>query len=190
MTTNSEGPVGPQSHSGGAPIGAIGEKGPPGSKPEKIYGLTIRDLQVNVDDRGVLIELMRDDWIDDFCHQISLKQIYLVANKTKAIRAFHKHEKLVDYFCIIQGNAKFIFYDDRTDSPTHTCMQIVNVTDQRLQLITVPTGVFHGWKADIGTILISGASTLYKGIDKKDVLDEVRIPWDTYGVGIWETKNC
>jgi dTDP-4-dehydrorhamnose 3,5-epimerase-like enzyme len=158
----------------------------------KIGGLFVRDLLVNVDDRGVLVELMRNDWPENMVglsNYITLKQIYLVANKTLAIRAFHKHGRLVDYFCIIQGNAKFIFVDDRTNSETFENMQIVNVTDQRLQLITVPTGVFHGWKADIGTILISGANQLYMGIDKKGELDEVRIPWDTYGVGIWETFN-
>jgi dTDP-4-dehydrorhamnose 3,5-epimerase-like enzyme len=155
----------------------------------KIEGLFVRDLQVNVDDRGVLVELMRDDWSDEYLNEIKLKQIYLVANKTLAVRAFHKHDRLVDYFCIIQGSAKFIFVDDRLDHETFENMQIVNVTDQRLQLITVPTGIFHGWKADIGTILISGASTLYKGEGKLSPIDEVRIPWDTYGAGIWETQN-
>jgi dTDP-4-dehydrorhamnose 3,5-epimerase len=154
----------------------------------KIEGLFVRDLQLNIDDRGILVELMRDDWSDEYFNEIKLKQIYLVANKTLAIRAFHKHEKLVDYFCIVQGNAKFIFVDDRKDRETYGTMQVINVTDQRLQLLTVPTGVFHGWKADIGTILISGASTLYKGEGKLGPLDEVRVPWDTYGVGIWETQ--
>jgi len=154
-----------------------------------IQGLFVRDLQVNVDDRGVLVELMREDWEDEFFNKVVLKQIYLVANKQKAVRAFHKHEKLVDYFCIIQGNAKFIFIDDRQDKETYGNTKIVNVTDQRLQVITVPVGVYHGWKADIGTILISGASELYKGVDKKDVLDEERIAWDILGVGIWEVQN-
>lgn len=154
-----------------------------------IMGLFVKDLHVNVDDRGVLVELMRDDWEDEFFNKIKLKQIYLVANKTKAIRAFHKHEQLVDYFCIIQGNAKFIFVDDRPDRETFGNMKVINVTDQRLQLITVPTGVLHGWKADIGTILISGASQLYMGEGKKCGLDETRIPWDTYGAGVWETQN-
>lgn len=159
------------------------------SKMGKIEGLFVRDLQVNVDDRGILIELMRDDWSDEYLNEIKLKQIYLVANKTLAIRAFHKHDRLVDYFCIIQGSAKFIFVDDRASMGSFENMQTVNVTDQRLQLITVPTGVFHGWKADIGTILISGASTLYKGEGKLSPIDEARIPWDTYGAGIWETQN-
>jgi len=158
------------------------------SRMGKIEGLFVRDLQLNIDDRGILVELMRDDWSDEYFNEIKLKQIYLVANKTLAIRAFHKHEKLVDYFCIVQGNAKFIFVDDRKDRETYGTMQVINVTDQRLQLLTVPTGVFHGWKADIGTILISGASTLYKGEGKLGPLDEVRVPWDTYGVGIWETQ--
>jgi len=158
-------------------------------KVGKIDGIHVRDLHVNVDDRGILVELMRDDWCDEYFNKISLKQIYLVANKTKAVRAFHKHDRLVDYFCIIQGNGKFVFVDDRPDSKTFENMEIINVTDQRLQLITVPTGVFHGWKADIGTILISGASTLYKGENKAFGLDEFRIPWDTYGAGVWETQN-
>ena len=42
------------------------------SKMGKIEGLFVRDLQVNVDDRGVLIELMRDDWSDEYLNEIKM----------------------------------------------------------------------------------------------------------------------
>jgi len=160
----------------------------------KINGLKVRDLIVNVDDRGTLVELLRTDFAEVYDTLFrkdseNVHQIYLVQNHNDSVRAFHKHSKLVDFFCIIHGVAKFIFFDDRKDSSTYKYRQIINVTDKRLQMICVPTGVFHGWKADKGTILISVANELYMGKDKKGVLDEERIPWDTFGKEVWETQN-
>jgi dTDP-4-dehydrorhamnose 3,5-epimerase-like enzyme len=143
----------------------------------------ITDLKINVDDRGILSELVRSDWEKV---GVPIKQIYLVANTTRAVRAFHKHKELVDFFIIVNGTAKFVFFKKTVEN---TLIQVVNVTSMRLQMITVPTGVFHGWKADAGTILISAANNLYMGENRKDPVDEERIPWDTLGTDVWEVHN-
>jgi dTDP-4-dehydrorhamnose 3,5-epimerase len=159
----------------------------------KIHDLIVRDLVVNVDDRGTLVEVLRTDWceVDKILRMNSggaVNQVYVIQNHDNSIRAFHKHQRLIDFFILVQGVAKFIFYDDRKDSPTQGTGQIVNVCDKKLQMITVPTGVFHGWRGSKGSILVSVANSLYMGVEKRGPLDEVRIPWNEFGTEIWETK--
>jgi dTDP-4-dehydrorhamnose 3,5-epimerase-like enzyme len=111
-----------------------------------------------------------------------------VRNHNLAIRAYHKHNCLIDIFCIVEGHAKFVFIDDRPESETFKNLQIVNVSSAKPSIICVPAGVFHGWKAPAGTILVSMASELYMGRDKTGDLDEVRIAWDWIGESIWDTE--
>ena len=132
---------------------------------------SIRDLKVNKDDRGYLFEAVREDW------GIDLKQVYIIEDPApNTIRALHKHEKLIDYFCIVKGSAKFVFAkDDEAES--------VVLSEKCPQMITVPAGVYHGWKSlEPNTILVSVASELYNYENP----DEERIPWDSFGEKVWE----
>ncbi len=157
---------------------------------QEMAGVKVVDLAINVDDRGILSEIFRTDWteVDSALPKNSkIHQVYLVENTTSAVRAYHKHSFLIDFFIIVKGSAKFNLVDDRKGSPTYDLMKTINVTDKKLQMIVVPTGVYHGWKADKGTILVSVANRLYKGVDHQGPLDETRISWDTYGRDVWET---
>lgn len=158
-------------------------------KRGKIQDVIVRDLVVNVDDRGILSEVCRTDFPEISRYNVKFNQVYVVRNTAESVRAFHKHEHLIDYFTIVHGEAKFILVDDRPESPCFGTMQIINVSELRYRMITVPTGVFHGWKGSYNTILVSVANELYMGQDRKGVLDEERIPWDIFGSDIWNTEN-
>lgn len=158
---------------------------------QEMAGVKIVDLKINVDDRGILSEIFRTDWAEVDCtlgKKERINQVYLVQNTTEAVRAYHKHRFLIDFFIIVNGSAKFNLVDDRASSKTFGLMKTVNVTDKKLQMLIVPVGVYHGWKADKGTIMVSIANKLYKGKDHKSEIDEKRIPWDTYGRDVWETQ--
>jgi len=164
----------------------------------KIEGVEIRKLEKFVDDRGFLSEICRSDWEeiiklapggrDDILG--NLNQVYIVGNWSKGtVRAFHKHEKLVDFFVIVRGVAKFILFDDRPDSPTFGILQQIISEAGDLKMITVPSGVFHGWQSlCVETLLVSVANDLYMGYNKKEYLDEHRIPYDIFGKNIWEVE--
>jgi dTDP-4-dehydrorhamnose 3,5-epimerase len=159
---------------------------------DKIHDVFIKDLFINIDDRGSLFELLRIDWneveglcwIEDLTEQ-RIQQIYIVQNHNDAIRAFHKHQQLADIFCLIKGHAKFVLIDDRLNSISRSNTQIINVSDKKLQIIGVPPGVYHGWRGSRDCILVSVANKLYCGRDRKEELDEERILWDQFGKEIW-----
>lgn len=147
-----------------------------------IDGVKVVPLVAHVDDRGYLIEILRatDSYFTKF------GQVYLVGSIARGtIRAFHKHQDLIDWFFIAHGSAKFAFRDDRPDSPTFQEMSTVVIGTRNPGLIIVPPGVFHGWMAlEDNTQLISTASEVYN----RHLPDEVRVPPDSFGY-VWEVTG-
>jgi len=145
----------------------------------KIEGLETVPLGVNFDDRGYLFEIIHNYDMPKF------GQVYVVGNPARGvIRAFHKHEVLWDYFCIVRGSAKFVFVDDREESKTHRKQEVVILSEKSPQMIIVPPGVYHGWMSlEDNTIMVSIASELYN----KEHPDETRIPPDSFG-DVWTIK--
>ena len=123
----------------------------------KIDGLKIVPLQVNFDDRGYLFEIIHNYDMPKF------GQVYLVGDPVRGIiRAFHKHDILWDYFCIIKGSAKFVFVDDRKDSKTYQQQETIILSEKSPKMIIIPPGIYHGWMSlEDGTIMISTASEVY-----------------------------
>ena len=140
----------------------------------KIDGLEVVDLVTRVDDRGYLIEIVRatDSYFKKF------GQVYVVRSITRGtVRAFHKHKKLWDYFFIVNGSAKYGFYDNRKKSKTYQNKETIVLTDRKPSLIIVPPGIYHGWMAlEDNTILISTASEVYN----REKPDEVRVPYNSF----------
>lgn len=146
----------------------------------KIQGLEIIILQVNFDDRGYLFEIIHDYEMPKF------GQVYVVGDPVRGIiRAFHKHEMLWDYFCIVKGSAKFVFVDDRKNSKTHKEQETLILSEKAPKMVIVPPGIYHGWMSlEDHTIMISAGSELYD----KEKPDEIRIPPDSFG-DVWMIKG-
>jgi len=130
-------------------------------------------LTVHTDDRGYLFEVIRD-WHDDeehsVCHEFG--QVYIVQNPSRGtIRAFHRHQKMWDWFCIIRGRAKFCFVDELGQQ------KVVVVSARNPKLIVVPPLIYHGWMSlDDDTILLSIASETYN----RESPDEERVPYNHF----------
>ena len=149
-------------------------------KKTKIDGLEIVPLKVHLDDRGYLFEVIHDYDMPKF------GQVYVVGDPTgETIRAFHKHDVLWDYFCIVKGSAKFVFVDDRKDSKTYKEQEIIILSEKTPKMVVVPPGVYHGWMSlEDNTILLSTGSETYNA----ESPDEHRIPFDSFG-DIWTVKG-
>lgn len=133
----------------------------------------IKDLRVNSDDRGNLFEILRKD-DKEFT---KFGQVYLVEDRTPfTIRAFHRHFKLWDWFCITRGAAKFIFFDDKQQH------EVVVIDSRQPKLISVPPTIWHGWMSlEPNTQLISIASDPY---NSKKPDEERRDPY-VLGKEVW-----
>jgi len=147
-----------------------------------IKDVRVVDLVAHIDDRGYLIEIVRAT--DG--HFTKFGQVYLVGDFARGVvRAFHKHSLLWDFFFISHGAAKFIFRDDRPDSPTYEEMNTFVASSRNPNLLVVPPGVYHGWMSlEDDTQMISTASQVYN----RENPDEVRVPADSFAVE-WEVKG-
>ena len=121
--------------------------------------VSVRPLVTHIDDRGMLFECLRND-DEEF---VEFGQVYVVRSNAGAIRAFHKHNEMWDWFVVLSGNAKFIFY--KVGEDRETLYQVVNVRGDVPTLISVPPGVWHGWCALSDTTLLSIASAPYNRSD-------------------------
>ena len=76
---------------------------------ENLPGVSVTEKKINVDDRGVLVSLIRFD--DDFVTD-KIEEAYMVFNYSKnTVRGFHAHYELIDWFSIVKGSAKFVLFD-------------------------------------------------------------------------------
>ncbi len=131
-------------------------------------------LKVHEDDRGFLFEVIHNS--DPFVSRFG--QVYVVGDRIDhVVRAYHKHDELHDWFCIVHGSAKFVLVDDRQDSPTYKKCDVLVGSSRTPSLVVVPPGVYHGWMSlEPDTLLCSTASHEYRQGNP----DEVRVSPDHF----------
>jgi len=168
-----------------------------------IDGLLKVSLNWNVDSRGMLMEVLRanDEHYQNATdvantHEGNFGQTYVVVDPMPyTVRAFHKHGLLWDFFTILNGSAKFIFFDDRggeNDIPlseTYECLETVVTGKLNPMCIVVPPGVHHGWMSlEPNTILLSTGTHVYAEVCKTHgAPDECRISPETFG-DLWKVE--
>jgi dTDP-4-dehydrorhamnose 3,5-epimerase len=150
-------------------------------KQELIHQVEVRPLTVYVDDRGYLMEVLRN--YDPFFTKFGY--LYVAGDNVRGIvRAFHKHQEMWEWFYCSQGSARYVLVDSRPESPTHEKMNSIVIGQRNPSMLVVPPGVFHGWVSlEDNTQIIAVGSEPYNPA----ALDEVRVPADSFGVK-WEVE--
>jgi dTDP-4-dehydrorhamnose 3,5-epimerase len=108
-----------------------------------IDGVNLKHLKVIPDERGWLMEILR---CDDEAFQ-KFGQVYLTTAYPGVVKAWHYHKKQTDTFTCIHGMMKVALYDAREGSPTKKSLMELFIGDKNPLLVTVPPGVYHGFKA-------------------------------------------
>ncbi len=147
-----------------------------------IDGVKVIPLKRHADDRGFLVEILRDD--DSYYERFG--QIYVSFLRKGIIKAWHKHEKQTDHFYVVSGTSKIGLYDDRDASPTKGEYQTVVLGDEGLQsLLVIPPLVWHGQMSlSEATYLVNIPTQHYDPNDP----DEIRAPVDAFK-DVWTIKN-
>jgi len=149
-----------------------------------IEGVKVRPLKKNVDERGMLTEMMRTDW--DIFEKFTM--IYFSKGYPGVIRAWHRHARgQVDYFVVVEGMMKVVLYDDRPGSKTKGEVNEFFMGEDNMILLRVPGDCWHGSKV-ISTkpaILINMPTMLFD----YEKPDEERLPYNTDKIPYsWEIK--
>ncbi|RMG69121.1 MAG: dTDP-4-dehydrorhamnose 3,5-epimerase [Calditrichaeota bacterium] len=138
-----------------------------------IEGVKIKQLRFIPDERGRLMEILRDD--EDMFEKFG--QVYLTTTYPQVIKAWHFHKLQDDHFVCIKGMVKLVLFDSRKDSPTEGEINEFFIGEHNLQLIRVPKLVYHGWKCISETeAWVLNIPTMHYNYDNPD---EYRLPWNT-----------
>lgn len=150
----------------------------------QIEGVRIKRLRRIPDDRGFLMEILRDD--DDLF--IKFGQVYVTACYPGVVKAWHAHERQWDHICVIVGMAKIGLYDDREGSATKGQTMTIVAGELNPLLVQVPPKVWHGFTALGGqTTLVLNIPTEHYNYDAPDELR--RDPFDPDIPFEWFTKG-
>ncbi len=109
---------------------------------ELIDGVKIKKLRLLPDERGHLMEILRND---DECFE-KFGQVYITTAYPGVVKAWHYHKLQDDNMTVIKGMAKIVLYDDREDSPTRGFINEFFVGDQNHILVHIPKFIWHGFK--------------------------------------------
>ncbi|MBU1164102.1 dTDP-4-dehydrorhamnose 3,5-epimerase family protein [Patescibacteria group bacterium] len=142
-----------------------------------IDGVEIKKLKVMKDKRGFLMEMLRndDEMFDTF------GQVYMTGVKKGYAKAWHYHKGQIDRVTCVLGQALWVMYDARKNSPTYKEVQEVIMTDPTTSgeqvIVKVPIGVLHGFTAhncDEARIV----NVPNQKYDYEEP-DELRYPWNS-----------
>lgn len=107
-----------------------------------IEGVKIKKLKPIPDERGRLMEILRND--DELF--IKFGQVYTTTAYPGVIKAWHYHKKQTDNFTVLKGTAKVVLFDNRNGSPTKGMVNEFLVGMHNPLLIQIPKMVYHGFK--------------------------------------------
>lgn len=149
-----------------------------------IDGVVARELVPHRDDRGTLTEMLRSDW-PEFR---GFGQAIVTFNRPGVVRAWHWHDRQTDVIVPVHGIVVVPLYDGRPSSPTAGRVDEYVVGDGVLLAITVPPGVYHGYKT-IGpetAIIVNLPDHAYDARRP----DEHRVPFDDGTIPyVWPTQR-
>lgn len=140
----------------------------------EIRGVVIKRLSKYHDSRGWLVELFRDDeWPDEFHPAMS----YISSTLPGVTRGPHEHVDQADLFCFLGPSSfKLRMWDNRPESETFMTVMTEVYGQENPAVVLIPKGVVHAYRnvGDVDGIVVNCPNRLYRGIDRKDPIDEIR----------------
>jgi dTDP-4-dehydrorhamnose 3,5-epimerase len=106
-----------------------------------IDGVKTKKLRVIPDERGRLMEILRND--DELF--LRFGQVYMTTTYPGVVKAWHLHKKQTDNVACVKGMIKLALYDAREQSPTFKQVDQFYLGLHNPLLVQIPKGIYHGW---------------------------------------------
>jgi dTDP-4-dehydrorhamnose 3,5-epimerase len=164
----------------------------------RIHDVQVKTFVKHVDQRGFFIEQLKRGDLDDEGRaflpdqpfaQMSRSLVYARGgNPPELIKAFHWHRKQCDYWDVVQGNARAVLVDLRSDSPTSGVVQVLMLGENAPRMVAIPPLVAHGYQV----LGLQDVQLVYYVTEPyaPDDPDEGRIAWDDPRIGFdWRIEN-
>jgi dTDP-4-dehydrorhamnose 3,5-epimerase len=142
-----------------------------------IDGVVLTPLKQIFDERGKVMHMLRED-SPSFQH---FGEIYFSCTYPGVVKAWHLHREMTLNYAVIQGEIKFVLYDDRPNSKTKGEIQEFFISPENYMLVTVPPMIWNGFKC-IGnlTAIVANCATIPHSPDELERRppDDPKIPYD------------
>ncbi len=137
----------------------------------RIEGLVINPRPLIADKRGEIIEIYNPAWD---LHPAPLVYVYQSVLRPKAIKGWVVHQKQDDRLFISSGVTRWVFFDNRPESPTYKLLNQFVFGDRNRALVIVPAGIFHAVQniGEIEAVFINMPTRPYAHADP----DKYRLP--------------
>ncbi len=137
-----------------------------------IEGVEIKELKLFSDERGNVMELLRND---DLIYE-AFGQVYVTTCFPGFAKAWHLHQRQVDNFSCIKGSIRLGLFDPR-ESSTKGMVQEFILDLKNPVLVRIPAGVYHGFEcaSNEEAIVVNVPNRPYNRASP----DELRKPFDS-----------
>jgi dTDP-4-dehydrorhamnose 3,5-epimerase len=130
-----------------------------------IDGVVVKQLSTHGDERGFFRELIRvtDGFFGEGFGQLSHAVVY-----PGVAKAWHIHQRQVDWWYVAAGIVKVALHDTRSGSPTiRQTTELLMGDHQDACVLRIPPGVAHGYRCIQGPAhVLYLTSTVYDGTDE------------------------
>jgi len=131
-------------------------------------GVIVRPLVPNVDRRGNLVEVYREEWGSGW----RVMQFNAVMSAAGTLRGVHAHATHFDYIVLLSGRMLLALHDLRADSPTARLSYMTEFAGSAPAGVLIPAGVAHGLYFPEESIVLYGLSRHW------DQSDELLCLWN------------
>ena len=149
-----------------------------------IHGVKVKRLRVLPDERGRLMEILRND--DEMFGKFG--QVYMTTAYPGVVKGWHYHKRQFDNMAVVKGMMKIVLYDGRKESETFGEVNEFFAGEHNPVLIHIPPFVYHGFKCISGdeAVVINTPTEPYDYNDP----DEFRVhPHDNEIPYDWNRKD-
>ncbi len=144
---------------------------------ELIKGVYILEPSVFGDDRGRFLESFRKEWFPQ--RSWDIVQCNRSESVRGVVRGLHYHYHQVDYWFVMSGMIRACLADIRPNSPTYKATQTLDMGDDNMIGLFIPTGVAHGFATISERVILTYVVDNYYNNQ-----DEFGVAWNDPELGI------
>lgn len=147
-------------------------------RTNSINGVKVRTLKPREDDRGVFLEIFREEW------QVGCAPVQwnVVHSKANVLRGVHVHAEHTDYLVLISGKMLMGLHDLRPEQEKLRRSEIISLDADYPLAITIPPGVCHGFyflENSVQAHAVSSSWNLHDELGCRFDEPELRLDWPT-----------
>lgn len=111
-----------------------------------IDGVVITPLRRIPDERGKVMHILKSS-DDGF---VRFGEVYCSTVFPGVVKGWTRHREMTLNYAVVSGMIKLVLFDGRRDAATHGMLREIYVGDDHYVRVTVPPGVWYGFKG-VGT---------------------------------------